>query len=80
VHYFSTDCAALEGVSGDCELYPGSGASKCCTEISGLSTQGDPALQGMITISLRDYIAPGTQRGPDSAKVLRPRVLTFTQP
>ncbi len=80
VHYFSTDCAALVDVTGDCELYPESRGSKCCTEISGLSTQGDPALQGMITISLRDYIAPGTQRGPDSNKVLRPRVLTFTQP
>jgi len=71
VHYFTANCAALKNVPGG----PGN-----CTEISGMSTQGDPALQGMIMISLRDYIAPGTQRGPDATKVLRPRFLTFTQP
>jgi hypothetical protein len=71
VRYFTSNCAALEDV-------PGGTAN--CTQISGMSTQGDPALQGKIIISLRDYITPGTQRGPDSSKLLRPRILTFTQP
>jgi hypothetical protein len=51
-----------------------------CTEISGMSTQGDPALQGMIIFSLRNYIAPGTTSGPDAAKLLTPRLITFMQP
>jgi len=39
-----------------------------------------PSLRGMFIIGLRDYIALGTQRGPDSSKLLTPRILTFTQP
>jgi hypothetical protein len=73
VHYFTTDCSILGSVL---ENVPG--GMKNCTEISGMSTDGDPALQGMIMISLRDYIAPGTQRGPDSSQLLTPRILTFT--
>ncbi len=79
VHYFSTDCAALVDVSSDCELDPDSEGSKCCTQISGMSTIGDPALQGMLMISLRDYIAKGTESGPDSSQLLTPRILMFTQ-
>jgi hypothetical protein len=71
VRYFTDDCDVLENVPG----WPDN-----CTEISGMSTQGDPALQGMIIISLRNYIAPGTTSGPDSSKLLTPRILTFPQP
>lgn len=71
VRYFTDNCAALEDVPGGMEN---------CTEISGMSTQGDPALQGMIIISLRNYIAPGTTSGPDPSKLLTPRILTFTAP
>jgi hypothetical protein len=69
VHYFAGTgkCAALVNVP--------SGTDNC-TEISG-TTQGDPALQGMFTIGLRDYIATNTARGPDSSKLLTPRILTF---
>ena len=73
VRYFTTDCAVLESV-----LENVAGGMKNCTEISGMSEIGDPALQGMIIISLRDYIAPGTQRGPDASQLLTPRILTFT--
>ena len=68
VHYFTTDCDALKKVPDGMEN---------CTEIGDMSTIGDPNLQGMIIITLRDYIAPGTQRGPDSSLLLRPRILTF---
>ena len=71
VRYFTTDCNVLANVPGGVEN---------CTEISGMSTQGDPELQGMIIISLRNYIAPGTTSGPDSSKLLTPRILTFTEP
>ena len=71
VHYYTTNCAQLVDVPGGVEN---------CTRISGMSTIGDPALQGMIMISLRDYIAPGTARGPDPTEIPTPRILTFTQP
>jgi hypothetical protein len=70
VRYFTEDCAVLATVPGGLEN---------CTEISGMSTEGDPALQGMIIISLRNYIAPGTTSGPDASKLLTPRILMFTQ-
>ena len=42
--------------------------------------QGDPTLFGMFWPGIRDYIAPGTERGPDTSQLLTPRILTFTQP
>ncbi|WP_324787348.1 hypothetical protein [Streptomyces sp. H51] len=79
VHYFTRDCQVLRGVPG----WP-----KNCTEItprmlptrSDTAAQGDPALHGKFMPSLRDYIKPGTARGPYSAELLAPRILTFTQP
>lgn len=79
VHYLTRDCAALRGVPG----WP-----KNCTTITpqmlpsraDTSAEGDPALHGMVMASLRDYVKPGTARGPDATKVLTPRILTFTQP
>jgi hypothetical protein len=70
VRYFTEDCAVLANVPGGLEN---------CTKISGMSTKGDPALQGMIIISLRNYIAPGTTSGPDASRLLTPRILKFTQ-
>ena len=72
VHYFTKDCSVLPDEPG--------GMMENCTEIHGMSTQGDPELQGKIMISLRNYIAPGTVSGPDSTLLLTPRILTFTQP
>jgi hypothetical protein len=71
VRYFSDDCAALANV-------PGGEAN--CTEIGGMSTQGDPDLQDKIILSLRNYIAPGTTSGPDASQLLTPRILAFTKP
>jgi hypothetical protein len=79
VHYFTRDCKVLEGL-------PGLPAS--CTEISpdmvpqkeDTTVDGHPALRGMFWPGLREYIAPGTAHGPDTSKLLRPRILTFTKP
>lgn len=70
VHYYTENCDVLEFVPG---------AKKNCTAISGMSTQGDPELQDMVIFSLRDYIATGTESGPDSNLLLTPRILMFTQ-
>ncbi len=76
VHYFTGtgNCAVLDKVLVNVPV----GAANC-TEISG-TTQGDPNLYGMFIFALRDYIATDTARGPDSSKLLTPRILTFTNP
>jgi hypothetical protein len=52
-----------------------------CTPTIGVEPPiGDATLRGMFIIGLRNYIAPGTQRGPSTTELLRPRVLTFAQP
>lgn len=77
VHYFTRSCAVLEGLPG---------RPQNCTEITpqmvppkGITNApGHPSLRGMFWPGLRDYIAPGTEYGPDTSKLLRPRILTFT--
>lgn len=78
VHYFTRDCAVLRGLPG---------GPRNCTSITtqmlpshaDTSAEGDPALHGTFIASLRDYIKPGTERGPKSSELLPPRILTFTQ-
>ncbi|WP_240204810.1 hypothetical protein [Streptomyces actuosus] len=78
VYYFTRDCGVLRGVPG----WP-----KNCTAITtqmlppkgDTSAEGDPALLGTFVAGLRDYVKPGTERGPDPAELLAPRILTFTQ-
>lgn len=80
VHYFTRDCKKLE----DAHLLD---RPQDCTEINELmvpkkgdsNAPGDPNLFGMFWPGIRDYIAPGTARGPDTTKLLRPRILTFTR-
>ena len=74
VHYFTKNCAVLDAVLANVP-----GGTDNCTELSD-QTLGDPTLRGSFIFSLRDYIAQGTERGPDFSKVLAPRILTFTQP
>lgn len=79
VHYFARDREVLEGLPG----WPAN-----CTEINpdmvprkgDTSVEGHPELQGMFWLGVRDYVAPGTGHGPDTSKLLRPRVLTFSKP
>ncbi|HME42682.1 MAG TPA: hypothetical protein VKF36_06325 [Syntrophorhabdales bacterium] len=72
VHYFAENCDVLEHVRG--------GKENCSTTLGVQPAIGDPALRGKFIIALRDYIATGTQRGPDPSKLLTPRILTFTKP
>jgi len=71
VYYFAWDCDVLTGVLG----------GESCARIPAdllPPDEGDPGLRGTFTISLRNYIAVGTQRGPDPSKLLTPRIFTFT--
>ena len=80
VHYFTRDCSVLIRLLGKQNL------DRDCTTISdqmvplkgNTTAPGDPALKGMFWPGLRDYIEPGTAHGPDTSKLLRPRILTFT--
>ena len=70
-HFFTEDCDVLGAVPAWVEH---------CSPTAGVEPAlGDPALRGKFIIALRDYIATGTQRGPDPSKLLTPRILTFTQ-
>jgi hypothetical protein len=70
VHYFTQDCAALEGVPGGVES---------CSATTGVEPAiGDPTLRGKFIIALRNYIAAGTQRGADPDRLVTPMILTFT--
>lgn len=79
VHYYARSCIHLANVPG----YPDN-----CTPITPdlvpargtLNEMGHPTLQGMFWPGLRDYMFPGSEHGPDTAQLLRPRILTFTQP
>jgi hypothetical protein len=79
VHYYSracTDLATVPGYPDNCttikpEMVPLAGTP---------GAMGHPALLGMFWPGLRDYLLPGSEHGPDTSKLLRPRILTFTQP
>lgn len=81
VHFFTRDCAVLANL-----LPPGRETD--CTEIGenmvprqdDATAIGAPELRGMFWPGLRDYVAPGSARGPDTAGLLPPRILRFTQP
>jgi len=81
VHYLTRNCAKL----AEAQLVD---REQDCTEIDtnmvpeqgAVDAVGDPALFGMFWPGIRDYIAPGTKRGPDTTQLLRPRILTFTLP
>lgn len=68
VHFFTKDCAVLK----DSVLI-----DNCSPTLEVQPAIGDPALQGKFIIALRDYIASETARGPDTTKLLTPRILTF---
>jgi hypothetical protein len=73
LYYFARDCTGLEALTdGNClsitdEMIP------ICPE------PGNPSCD-LAVFSQRDYIRPGTQRGPDSVLVLRPVVLKLQRP
>jgi hypothetical protein len=77
VHYFTRDCSTLSGLPD---------AQNCTTLTDAMipsrgspNAFGDPALQGMLQLGIRNYVVPGTARGPDASKMLTPVVLGFTR-
>ena len=72
VYYFTRDCKGLGSLTnGQCfsistDMIP------ACT--------GDPATCPRLSLSLRAYIRPGTQRGPDAAKILPSVIIPLKRP
>ncbi len=65
VYYLTRKCAGLENLTG----------GKCLSITDDMVPSGDS-----FKISLRDYVRPGTARGPDSAQLLKPVVMQVTRP
>jgi hypothetical protein len=65
VYYLTRDCAGLQNLTG----------GKCLSITNDMLPPGTP-----MRISLRDYIRPGTARGPNSAQLLAPVVMQVTRP
>ena len=55
-------------------------ASKFFAPVNLPDTFGHRFLRGMWIAGIRDYLAPGTARGPADSKLLTPRILEFTKP
>ena len=73
VYYFTRDCRGLEGLTGGyCFSVPKSMLPKC-------KDPADPSCE-LLVFTLRDYIRPDTQRGPDAAQLLSPVVVTLHRP
>ena len=64
VYYLTRNCAGLENLTG----------GNCLSITNDMVPPG-----GSFKISLRDYVRPGTARGPDSAQLLKPMVMKVTR-
>jgi hypothetical protein len=65
LYYFTRDCSGLEDLTD----------GNCFPLKEDLIPQGD-----LFAITMRDYIKPGTQRGPDSSKVLPSMIIQLQRP
>jgi hypothetical protein len=73
VYYFTRDCRGLEELTGNyCLSVPKTKLPEC-------RNPDDPNCQ-LLVFSVRDYIRPSTQRGPDAAQILSPVVIMLHRP
>ena len=68
VYFFSRNCSDIKDLTGGNCLSISEAMIPRCT---------DPTLQtcDLIKLAERNYIVPGTRRGPDSSSILPPRLL-----
>jgi hypothetical protein len=73
VYYLTRDCSGLEALTGGhCLSVPETMIPPCSAGAS------EPC--GYLKLVQREYIRPGTQRGPDSKLILLPRILKLQRP
>ena len=74
VHWFARDCDAIAALTeGHCTTVTPDMIPLADDE----DALGDKKLHGMISIAVRAYMKPGSERGPDPASQLAPHALTF---
>jgi len=74
VHFFARDCDAIAALTeGHCTTVTPDMIPLADDE----DALGDKRLHGMISIAVRAYMKPGSERGPDPAGQLAPHALTF---
>jgi len=65
VHYLTRDCTRIRNLTnGEC---------------TSIDTNALPRGVKFAAV-MRGYLAPGTRRGPNPAKLLKPRIIKFQQP
>jgi hypothetical protein len=74
LYYFARDCTGLEELTDKNCLSITDEMIPICTG------PGNPACDDRVVFSERDYIVPGTQRGPDSLLKLRPVLIMLQRP
>jgi hypothetical protein len=75
LQYFARDCsgAKLAALTAGSACYSIGDLLPACTDPADLSC-------AMLVLSVRDYLFPGSQRGPDPAQTLSPRFIPLQRP
>ncbi len=73
IQYFARDCTGLEGLTAGSHCYSIGDRLPACYDPTDLSCS-------MLALSVRNYILPGTQRGPAPELTLNPRVIPLQRP
>jgi len=73
IQYFARDCAGLEALTAGSPCYAVGDRLPVCDDPGDLTCS-------MLVLSLRNYIFPGSQRGPAAELTLSPRVIALQRP
>jgi hypothetical protein len=73
LQYFARDCTGLEDLTDGSPCYSIGDMFPTCYDPADLTCD-------MLVLTLRDYILPGTQRGPAPELTLSPRTIFFQRP
>lgn len=70
VHYLARDCGAIAGLTD----------GQCSTITEDMVPPLGEGAQGLFNAAVRNYVRPGTARGPLPSEQLRPLIIRFAQP
>jgi hypothetical protein len=73
LQYFARDCEGIEDLTAGSNCYPIGDLFPDCPDPSDLSCT-------MLVLSVRNYLFPGSQRGPIPGLTLNPRIITLQRP
>lgn len=73
VQYFARDCAGLEALTAGSQCYSIGDRLPACYDLADMSC-------AMLGLTVRNYLFPGSQRGPVPELTLNPRVIALQRP